>query len=43
MRLGKKDSYYYTSSACFTLQVSRVVFESVQSVSFDYYYYSAIY
>jgi hypothetical protein len=38
MRLGKNDSYYYTSSACFTLQVSRVVFESVQSVSFDYYY-----
>jgi hypothetical protein len=42
MRLRKNDSYYYTSSTCFTLQVSRVVFESAQSDSFDYYY-SAIY
>ncbi|KAL5670304.1 hypothetical protein ACJX0J_022525, partial [Zea mays] len=25
MRLGKNDNYYYTSSVCFTLQVSRVV------------------
>jgi hypothetical protein len=42
MRLGKNDSYYYTSRACFTLQVSRLVFESAQSVNFNYYY-SAIY
>jgi hypothetical protein len=38
MRLGKNDIYYYTSTAYFTLQVSRVVFESAQSIDFDYYY-----
>jgi hypothetical protein len=43
MRLGKNDSYYYISNVCFTLLVSSVMFESAQSVSFDYYYYYAMY